>query len=96
MSAAAIATHDLVREFGDFTAVDRVDLEVGRGEIYGFLGPNGAGKSTTVRMLCTLLAPTSGTATVAGYRRRFATGRRAAPHRRRVAGRRARPEADRT
>jgi ABC-2 type transport system ATP-binding protein len=67
MSDAAISTRDLVREFGDFTAVDRVDLDISRGEIYGFLGPNGAGKSTTVRMLCTLLAPTSGRATVAGY-----------------------------
>jgi ABC-2 type transport system ATP-binding protein len=63
----AISTQDLVREFGDFTAVDHVDLTIGRGEIYGFLGPNGAGKSTTVRMLCTLLAPTSGRATVAGF-----------------------------
>ena len=48
-------------------AVNGVDLDVATGEIYGFLGPNGAGKSTTVRMLCTLLAPTSGRATVAGY-----------------------------
>jgi len=63
----AIRTESLVRRFGDFTAVDGVDLAISRGEIYGFLGPNGAGKSTTVRMLCTLLAPTSGAATVAGY-----------------------------
>src|SRR5215510_1424551 len=48
-------------------AVDRIDLEVGPGQIYGFLGPNGAGKSTTVLMLTTLLPPTSGTARVAGY-----------------------------
>ncbi len=67
MSEAAISTQGLVREFGDFTAVDRVDLDIPRGEIYGFLGPNGAGKSTTVRVLCTLLAPTRGRATVAGY-----------------------------
>jgi ABC-2 type transport system ATP-binding protein len=67
MNDAAISTRDLVREFAEFIAVDRVDLDVRRGEIYGFLGPNGAGKSTTVRMLCTLLAPTSGSATVAGY-----------------------------
>jgi ABC-2 type transport system ATP-binding protein len=67
MSDAAISTRDLVREFGDFTAVDRVDLDIARGEIYGFLGPNGAGKSTTVRMLCTLMSLTSGRATVAGY-----------------------------
>src|ERR1700681_2986287 len=67
MSDVAIRTENLVRRFDDFTAVDEVDLTIGRGEIYGFLGPNGAGKSTTVRMLCTLMAPTSGTATVAGY-----------------------------
>ncbi len=59
-------TKDLRRSFGDEEAVAGVDLEVQEGEIYGFLGPNGAGKSTTVRMLCTLLAPTSGTAHVAG------------------------------
>ncbi|MCU1467926.1 MAG: daunorubicin resistance transporter ATP-binding subunit [Actinomycetia bacterium] len=67
MGDAAISTRKLVREFGDFTAVDGVDLDVERGEIYGFLGPNGAGKSTTVRMLCTLLAPTRGRASVAGF-----------------------------
>src|SRR4051794_18692836 len=67
MGDGAISTRELVREFGGFTAVDRIDLDVARGEIYGFLGPNGAGKSTTVRMLCTLVAPTSGTASVAGY-----------------------------
>jgi ABC-2 type transport system ATP-binding protein len=67
MSDTAIRTVSLGRRFGDFTAVDGVDLAVERGEIYGFLGPNGAGKSTTVRVLCTLLSPTSGTAEVAGY-----------------------------
>src|SRR6202163_2935744 len=67
MSDVAIRTENLVRRFDDFTAVDEVDLTIERGEIYGFLGPNGAGKSTMVRMLCTLLAPTSGTATVAGF-----------------------------
>jgi ABC-2 type transport system ATP-binding protein len=67
MSGVAIRTAGLVRRFGEFTAVDGVDLEVLEGEIYGFLGPNGAGKSTTVRVLCTLLAPTEGTATVGGY-----------------------------
>jgi ABC-2 type transport system ATP-binding protein len=67
MTGSAISTQDLVRAFGDFTAVDGVDLDIARGEIYGFLGPNGAGKSTTVRMLCTLLAPTGGRATVAGF-----------------------------
>ena len=63
----AIETQQLTKKFNNFTAVDRVDLSVRRGEIYGFLGPNGAGKSTTIRMLCTLLAPTSGTASVDGY-----------------------------
>jgi len=63
----AIETDGLTKKFGSFTAVDHVDLAVRRGEIYGFLGPNGAGKSTTIRMLCTLLRPTSGTATVAGF-----------------------------
>jgi ABC-2 type transport system ATP-binding protein len=62
-----ISTEKLVREFDELRAVDEVDLEIGNGEIYGFLGPNGAGKSTTVRVLCTLLAPTSGRAVVAGY-----------------------------
>ena len=55
------------RAVGAFTAVDRVDLAIKRGEIYGFLGPNGAGKTTMVRMLCTLMAPSSGTATVATW-----------------------------
>ncbi len=63
----AIEAGALVRTFGRTRAVDGVDLAVGDGEIYGFLGPNGAGKSTTVRMLCTLLAPTSGRAMVAGH-----------------------------
>jgi ABC-2 type transport system ATP-binding protein len=63
----AIRAEGLVRQFGEVRAVDGVDLRIGAGEIYGFLGPNGAGKSTTVRMLCTLLAPTGGRAVVAGY-----------------------------
>jgi ABC-2 type transport system ATP-binding protein len=63
----AVRAEGLVREFGRERAVDGVDLEIGRGEIYGFLGPNGAGKSTTVRVLCTLLTPTAGRAVVAGY-----------------------------
>jgi ABC-2 type transport system ATP-binding protein len=64
----AIDAEALVRTFpGGVRAVDGVDLEVGRGEIYAFLGPNGAGKTTTVRMLTTLLRPTGGTARVAGY-----------------------------
>ena len=64
---AAITSRDLRRSFGDNDAVAGVDLDVTVGEIYGFLGPNGAGKSTTVKMLCTLLAPTGGQATVAGF-----------------------------
>jgi ABC-2 type transport system ATP-binding protein len=63
---AAIAVHDLTRRFGSFTAVDRLSFEVQPGEIFGFLGANGAGKSTTIRMLCGLLRPTSGSATVDG------------------------------
>ena len=57
---------DLVKTFGSFVAVDHVSLEVEKGEIFGFLGPNGAGKSTTIRMLCGLLTPTSGRASVNG------------------------------
>lgn len=55
-----ISAKGLVKKFGDFTAVDNVDVTVHEGEIYGFLGPNGAGKTTTIRMLTTLLPPTSG------------------------------------
>ena len=63
----ALETHDLTRTFGDLTAVDRVSLSVGPGEIFGLIGPNGAGKTTTIKMLTTLLPPTSGSATVAGH-----------------------------
>jgi ABC-2 type transport system ATP-binding protein len=63
---AAITVRDLTRRFGAFTAVDHVSFEVGEGEVFGFLGANGAGKSTTIRMLCGLLRPTSGTAVVGG------------------------------
>ena len=62
----AITVTDLSRRFGDFVAVDRLTFEVGQGEVFGFLGSNGAGKSTTIRMLCGLLKPTSGDATVGG------------------------------
>jgi ABC-2 type transport system ATP-binding protein len=62
----AVETRNLVKRFGAFTAVDNISLEVRKGEIFGFLGPNGAGKSTTIRMLCGLLEPTSGSATVGG------------------------------
>ncbi len=90
-----IEAEGLVREFKDVRAVDGIDLVVAPGEIYGFLGPNGAGKSTTVHMLTTLLPPTAGRATVAGYdvvkqgplvregdrRRAPGGGARPAPHR---------------
>ena len=66
-SALAIEAVGLERRFGSFVAVDKIDLAVRKGEIYGFLGPNGAGKSTTLRMLCTLTAPSGGRATVAGH-----------------------------
>jgi ABC-2 type transport system ATP-binding protein len=62
----AITVSNLTRRFGQFVAVDRVSFSVNRGEVFGFLGSNGAGKSTTIRMLCGLLKPTSGEATVAG------------------------------
>jgi ABC-2 type transport system ATP-binding protein len=64
--SAAIEVEDLVKKFGDFTAVDGVSFQVAPGEIFGFLGPNGAGKSTIIRILCGLLRPTSGKARVAG------------------------------
>jgi ABC-2 type transport system ATP-binding protein len=63
----AVRAEGLRRQFNGTTAVADLNLEIAQGEIYGFLGPNGAGKSTTVRMLCTLLAPTGGRAVVAGY-----------------------------
>src|SRR5215471_9304665 len=66
-ATAAVHLEHLVKKFGDFTAVDDVSLDVKPGEIFGFLGPNGAGKSTTIRILCGLLAPTSGNATVGGF-----------------------------
>ena len=64
--AIAIGARDLTKEFGDFTAVNRINLEVKYGEIYGLLGANGAGKTTTIKMLCGLLEPTSGEAELAG------------------------------
>lgn len=67
MADVAVSVHDLEKKFGDFTAVNRINFEVGRGEIYGFLGPNGAGKSTTIRMLCGIITPTSGSGLVGGY-----------------------------
>jgi len=65
--ANAVTLRGLEKRFGDFVAVDRISLDVARGEIFGFLGPNGAGKSTTIRMLTGLLAPTAGSGTVAGF-----------------------------
>src|SRR5436853_414697 len=62
----ASETHQLSRRFGDFTAVDAIDLRVERGTFYGFLGPNGAGKSTTIKMLTGLLAPSGGDIRVLG------------------------------
>lgn len=67
MTKNAIELNNLTKKFGDFTAVDDLSLNVEEGEIFGFLGPNGAGKSTTIRMLCTLSQPTSGSAKIAGY-----------------------------
>src|SRR3989442_5867326 len=63
-----VRTEKLTKRFGDLTAVDGIDLDVHEGEVFGFLGPNGAGKTTTLRLLCALIAPTSGTAEIAGFR----------------------------
>src|SRR5881296_2952252 len=63
----AIDVKDIVKTFGDFTAVKRISFVVDEGEIFGLLGPNGAGKSTLIRILVTLLPPTSGTALVNGF-----------------------------
>lgn len=67
MSNREIVVQNLVKRYGDFTAVDNVDLKVNAGEIFGFLGPNGAGKSTLVKILTTLATQTEGTATVGGF-----------------------------
>ncbi len=64
---SVVSARGLVKRYGAITAVDGIDLEVVAGETFGFLGPNGAGKSTTIGMLCTLVEPTAGTATVAGF-----------------------------
>ncbi|MEK6651001.1 MAG: ABC transporter ATP-binding protein, partial [Bacteroidota bacterium] len=66
MNDVAVSVDGLTRRFGSFVAVDHVSFQVRRGEVFGFLGPNGAGKSTTIRMLCGLLAPSSGLANVGG------------------------------
>src|ERR1700704_2546462 len=65
-AATAVETFDLVRRFGDFVAVDNLNLTLRRGSFFGFLGPNGAGKSTTIKMLTGLLAPTGGKIRVLG------------------------------
>ncbi len=64
---AVIETHDLSRSFNGFTAVDKLDITVELGEIFGLLGPNGAGKTTTINMLCTILKPSGGSAKVNGF-----------------------------
>lgn len=63
----AIEAHELTHKFGNFTAVDKISFTVDKGEIFGFLGANGAGKTTAMRMLCGLLSPSSGSASVAGF-----------------------------
>lgn len=67
MCAAMIKTENLTKEFNGFTVVDRLSLEIGEGQVFGFLGPNGAGKTTTVRMLTCLIAPSRGRAAVMGF-----------------------------
>ena len=67
MNDFSVEVEDLVKTFGNFVAVDHIHVQVKQGEIFGFLGPNGAGKSTTIRMLCGLLLPTSGSGRVAGF-----------------------------
>ncbi|QLJ52769.1 MAG: ABC-type multidrug transport system, ATPase component [Candidatus Fermentimicrarchaeum limneticum] len=62
-----ITTNDLTKKFGNFTAVDKLNIEIEEGEVFGLLGPNGAGKTTTISMLCTILKPTSGSAKVNGF-----------------------------
>jgi ABC-2 type transport system ATP-binding protein len=63
----AVSVTNLEKKFGGFTAVDRITFAVQKGEIFGFLGPNGSGKSTTIRMLCGIISPTSGSGQVAGH-----------------------------
>jgi ABC-2 type transport system ATP-binding protein len=67
MADVAVIAEGLTRVFGDFVAVDHIDLHVTAGTVFGFLGPNGAGKSTTIRMLCGILRPTAGRAIVGGF-----------------------------
>jgi ABC-2 type transport system ATP-binding protein len=67
MPDIAVSVQNLEKKFGKFTAVNRINFAVKRGEIFGFLGPNGAGKSTTIRMLCGIITPTSGAGQVGGF-----------------------------
>ena len=62
----AIQVENLTKKFGSFTAVDNISFQIPKGIIFGFLGPNGSGKSTTIRMLCGVLSPTSGSGSVMG------------------------------
>ena len=66
MNGLAVELRSLTKRFGDFTAVNEISMKIERGCVYGFLGPNSSGKSTTIRMLCGLLAPTSGEAFILG------------------------------
>lgn len=67
IASSAVSVDKLEKKFGDFIAVNKISFNVQRGEVFGFLGPNGAGKSTTIRMLCGIIAPTSGHGQVGGY-----------------------------
>jgi len=67
VTSPILLTSHLTRAFGEMKAVDDLQLEIAPGEVFGLLGPNGAGKSTSIKMLTTLLPPTAGTATIAGY-----------------------------
>jgi len=67
MENIAVSVQSLEKKFGDFIAVNKINFEVKQGEIFGFLGPNGAGKSTTIRMLCGIISPTSGSGLVGGF-----------------------------
>ena len=62
-----VQAENLTKKFGNFVAVNQVSFSVEKGEVFGFLGPNGAGKTTTISMLCTLMQPTKGKATVGGF-----------------------------
>ena len=66
MTIVEVEISNLTKHFGDITAVDHINLEIPEGTVFGLLGPNGAGKSTTTRLLCTLLRPDDGTASIAG------------------------------